>query len=203
MQKPTGYDEAQASGEFTPVELGGHYAIVKQVTERQSSTGKDMIVVLFDFCKPDKQENYFTNQFINDDREQKKWPFAGSKYIMVKDYNDDSKTSRAFKTFCTSIEKSNNYQIAWGGNAWAQQFKGKKVGIVYGEEESEYDGKVRMRRVPKWFCKTEAVKDASIPQPKYLNGVGPAQPQTNNSNKGETIDGFLSIPDDMTEEIPF
>jgi hypothetical protein len=201
MQKPNGYDEAQASGEFIPVELGGHYAVVKQVSETQSKNGRDMIVVLFDFVKPDKQAGYFSNQFNADDREQKKWPFAGTKYIMVQDYNDQNKTSRAFKTFCTCIEKSNNYSIAWGGNAWAQQFKGKTVGVVFGEEESEYDGKISMRRVPKWFCKTDAVKDAAIPQPKYINGVSPAS-QTEET-KTENADGFLSIPDGIDEEIPF
>lgn len=201
MQKPNGYDEAQASGEFIPVELGGHYAVVKQVSETQSKNGRDMIVVLFDFVKPDKQAGYFSNQFNADDREQKKWPFAGTKYIMVQDYNDQNKTSRAFKTFCTCIEKSNSYSIAWGGNAWAQQFKGKTVGVVFGEEESEYDGKISMRRVPKWFCKTDAVKDATIPQPKYINGVSPASQAE--ETKTESADGFLSIPDGIDEEIPF
>lgn len=201
MQKPSGYDEAHAGGEFTPVDLGGHYAIIKQVSERQSSTGKDMIVVLYDFTSPDKQEGFFSKQFNNDDRPEKKWPFAGTKYIMVNDYNDPNKTSRAFKTFCTCVEKSNNYQIAWGGNAWAQQFKNKFVGVVFGEEESEYDGKIRMRRVPKWFCTTDKVKDQSIPAPKYLNGVGPAQAQQNTST--ESADPFLNIPEGMDEEIPF
>lgn len=201
MQKPSGYDEAQAGGEFTPVDLGGHYAIIKQVSERQSSTGKDMIVVLYDFTSPDKQEGFFSKQFNNDDRPEKKWPFAGTKYIMVNDYNDPNKTSRAFKTFCTCVEKSNNYKIAWGGNAWAQQFKNKFVGVVFGEEESEYDGKIRMRRVPKWFCTTDKVKDQSIPAPKYLNGVGPAQNQQNTST--ESADPFLNIPEGIDEEIPF
>jgi hypothetical protein len=201
MQKPSGYDEAQAGGEFTPVDLGGHYAIIKQVSERQSSTGKDMIVVLYDFTSPDKQEGFFSKQFNNDDRPEKKWPFAGTKYIMVNDYNDPTKTSRAFKTFCTCVEKSNNYQIAWGGNAWSQQFKNKFVGVVFGEEESEYDGKIRMRRVPKWFCTTDKVKDQSIPAPKYLNGVGPAQAQQNTST--ESADPFLNIPEGIDEEIPF
>lgn len=201
MQKPSGYDEAKASGEFTPVNLGGHYAIIKQVSERQSSTGKDMIVVLFDFCKPDKQVDYFANQFNNDDRENKKWPFAGTKYIMVNDYNDPSKTSKNFKTFCTCVEKSNNYQIAWGGNAWAQQFKNKFIGVVFGEEENEYEGKITMRRNPRWFCNLDRVETSGVPTPKYLNGISPAQTTTN--DKAEGVDGFLNIPDDMAEEIPF
>lgn len=194
MQKPTGYDETKASGEFTPVELGGHYCVIKQVTEQQSSTGKDMIVVLIDFCAPDAQEGYFSDQFNNDDRDEKKWPFAGSKYIMVNDYNDPNKTSRQFKTFCTCVEKSNNFTIQWGGKDWSKQFKGKKIGAVYGAEEHEYDGKVSMRHLPKWFCNIDGVKTAKIPVTKYLaNAPAPAA--------GEVP--FVNVPEGVEEEIPF
>ena len=30
MQKPNNYENTQASGDFIPVELGGHYAVIKQ-----------------------------------------------------------------------------------------------------------------------------------------------------------------------------
>jgi hypothetical protein len=199
MQKPMGYDEAQAGGEFIPVELGGHYAVIKQVAERQSSTGKDMIVVLFDFDTKDKQAGYFANRFENDDRQDKKWPFQGSKYIMVADFDNSNKTSKNFKTFCTCAEHSNNFEIAWGGNDWAKQFKGKKIGVVFGEEESEYDGKISMRRVPKWFCNIDKVETATIPNPKYLNGVGPAA----EVKPAGSANDFVNVPDGAAEEIPF
>lgn len=197
MNKPNGYDETRERGEFSPVELGGHYAVVKQVTETQSSTGKDMIVVLFDFDKNDKQPGYHSMAYNNDTRDPKKWPFNGSKYIMVNDYNDPSKTSRAFKTFCTCIEKSNNCVVQWGGASWGKQFAGKKIGIVYGEEENSYDGKTFMRRVPKWFCNVDGVATARIPDPKYLPGhTQPTAPATD-------ANGFINVPDVEGEEIPF
>lgn len=201
MNKPNGYDEASTNREFTPVELGGHYAVVKQVSERQSSTGKDMIVVLFDFCSPDAQANYFMESFKNDVREEKKWPFNGSKYIMVNDYNDPNKTSRAFKTFCTSVEKSNKYSIQWGGKDWAKQFVGKKVGVVYGEEESEFDGRISMRHVPKWFCSIDTVKTAGIPAPRYLNGSSPANAKKPDEQTGDA--DFMDLTKVDVEEIPF
>lgn len=192
MQKPNGYEEAKTSGEYTPVELGGHYCVIKQVAERQSSTGKDMIVVLLDFCKPDKQENYFADQFNNDDRPEKKWPFTGTKYIMVYDYQSPGRTSRQFKTFCTCVEKSNGFQIQWGGDNWAQQFKGKKIGAVYGAEEHEYDGTISMRHILKWFCTFDAVETARIPEPKYL----PRQQQPADTS-------FVAVDESMGDEIPF
>lgn len=201
MQKPNGFDEAKEYGEFIPVDLGGHYAVIKQVTERSTGDGKPMVVVLFDFCSPDQQENYFSDQFRNDNREEKKWPYAGSLYLMTQDWSDPNKTNKNFKTFCTSYEKSNGTKVVWGGNTWAQQFKGKRIGVVFGEVENEYDGKVTMRRNPRWFCSWDSVPKASIPRPKYLNGQGPAV--TNQQTDQATVNSFVNIPNDLTDEIPF
>lgn len=198
MQKPAGYDDAQAQGEFTPVELGGHYAIIKQVSETKASTRKDMIVVLIDFASNDKQAGYFGKLFAGDSRDDKKWPFAGTKYVMVNDYNDTNKTSRAFKTFCTCFEKSNGCKVQWGGADWGKQFRGKKIGVVYGEEEHEWDGRTTMRHVLRWFCGTDAVEGANIPEPKYLNKAAAATAPAAAGN-----DGFMNIPDGADEEIPF
>lgn len=198
MQKPNGYDDVQASGEFTPVKLGGHYCIIKQVTERKTSEGKDQIVVLFDFCSPDEQPNYFSTQYENDTRSEKKWPFNGSKYIMVKDFEDPNKTSRQFKTFCTCVEKSNNYDIKWGGSNWSQQFKGKKIGAVYGEEENEYNGRTSMRHLPRYFCNIEGVKTAGVPEPRYLRPDNKPVPV-----QATLTDDFINVPDGDEVEIPF
>lgn len=191
MNKPNGYDEARTIGEFTPVEPGGHYCKIKQVTEKTSSTGKPMIVVLFDFCDQDKQAGYFTNLFENDVREdsERKWPFQGSKYILVEDYKDKSKTSKQFKTFCSCVEKSNNYEIQWGGSSWGDQFKGKKIGMIYGMEESEYKGEITKRAMPQFFCKIDAVSTANVPAEKKLNIPGK--------------EDFMRIPDTDKTEIPF
>lgn len=196
MKKPEGYDDARATGEFTPVELGGHYATIKQVTEQQTSTGKDMIVVIFDFADQDAQKAYFSDMFKRDDREEKKWPFNGRKYIMVNDYNDDHKTSRAFKTFCTCAENSNNFEINWNAKDWGKQFVNKRIGVVYGEEEQEYDGNVSMRSVPKWFCSWDRVPDQKVPATKFLTTKPAAE-------TAKSSDGFMNIPEGVDEEIPF
>lgn len=199
MKKPEGYDAARVSGDFTPVELGGHFAVIKQVSEKETSTGKPMIVVVFDFCAPDPQAGYFAEAFNKDDRDGKKWPFNGTKYIMVEDYRDPKKTSSAFKSFCNYVEKSNGYEVKWGGSDWGKQFKDKKIGVVFGQEEQEWDGRTFMRHVPKFFCKFDKANEASIPRPKYLVKDAPAS--TPSAPKDDM--GFMAIPDGTEDEIPF
>lgn len=72
MRKPNNYENTQAQGEFIPVELGGHYLIIKEVLEMQSKTGKEMIKISFDFATADKQAGYFMESFKNDIRPDRK-----------------------------------------------------------------------------------------------------------------------------------
>ena len=186
MQKPFGYDEAQASGDFTPVRCGGHYCIIKDVSEKKSKTDKDMIVVQFDFCDPDDQAGYFQKSFDEDFRAEKKWPFQGTRYLLVYDYRDPRRTSRDFKTFCSLVEKSNNYTIRWGCPDWGKQFVGKQVGAVFGEVESEYNGRIKVRPEIRYFCSIDRVKDIPIPESKMLHE-----------------DGFASVTEEELSSVPF
>lgn len=171
MQKPNNFDNTQASGVKTPVELGGHYMIIKGVREQQSRTGKDMIVVAFDFSSQDKQPNYFTEKFQEDTREEKKWPFQATQYIVVND--DQGNCSRSFKTFCTCVERSNKgFIINWETADFCAQFKGKLIGGVFGNVESEYNGEYYTRPELRWFCEYSKVADQKVPDDKNLPAGG-------------------------------
>ena len=150
MRKPNNYENTQAQGEFTPVELGGHTLVIKQVEERMSKTNKPMIVVFFDFAPGDKQAGYFAESFKNDIRPDKKWSNQATQYILTEDENGDC--SRSFKTFLTCVEHSNKgFTTQWGDN-FGQQFKGKLVGGVYGPQMDYYDGREMEKRVLRWKC---------------------------------------------------
>lgn len=191
MNKPSNFDETQVRGEFIPVELGGHHAIIKGVKEQMSKTNKNMIVVALDFAKNDKQPGYFKKQFDNDTREDKKWPYQAVQYILTED--QDGKCSRNFKSFITSFEKSNNTTVTWG-EKFCDQFKNKKIGVVYGEVEEEYNGETKIRRRIRWFCEDSKADEASIPAAKYL-------PNTPVSDK--TTEAILNVPETDDETIPF
>ena len=195
MQKPNNYDETQAGGEFTPVELGGHHLVIKQVSETKSKAGKDMIVVLFDFDQNDKQAGYFTEQFKNDIRPEKKWPNQATQYIVTEDEN--GKCSRSFKTFTTCVEHSNSgFTTQWGDNFGAQ-FKNKKIGGVFGIVEEEYNGERKKKRKLRWFTSSDKVAEAQVPEEKLLPSNGFANPSDAIGTD------FMNIPDGIDEELPF
>ena len=193
MQKPNSFDDVNAGGEYVPITLGGHHAVIMSVKEQKSSTGKDMVVVALDFAKNDSQPGYFKAQFDNDTRPEKKWPYQAIQYIVTED--QDGKCSRSFKGFITAFEKSNNTTTNWG-DKFVNQFKNKKIGVVYGEVEEEHNGEIKTRHRIRWFCEDANVDSQKIPDKKYLP----------NSVPKATTDGptdFMNIPDGTDEEIPF
>lgn len=194
MQKPNNFDNTQASGDFTPVRLGGHHLVIKQVEEQKSKAGKDMIVILFDMAAGDDQAEYFMKAFQADIRPDKKWPRNGRQYIVVTDEKCDC--SKSFKTFINCVEKSNNGFTTQWGDKFGSQFKGKRIGGVFGEVENEYNGNTSMRHELRWFCEDSKADSAKVPDAKYL-------PNTNKTVPAPSDDSFMTIPDGSEEEIPF
>ena len=196
MQKPNSYEETPVGGDFTPVELGGHYAVIKNVSERETKNGDPMIVVSIDFDKKDAQAGYFTEQFKKDVRPDKKYPNQATNYITT-EYGGTC--TKGFKSFMKAFADSNNIEeskIKWG-NDFTTQFKNKKIGVVFGNVEETYNGETKMRRKIRWFCDYAKVPDQSIPQDKYEKNVAAPAAKVTNS------DVFMNIPEDSDEEIPF
>ena len=187
MIKPNNYDNV-STGDFTPPMLGGHHMIIKQVREQQSRTGKQMLVVLVDFAQGDRQPKYFGKMFEEDTRPEKKWPHAGTIYVVTTDNN--GQCSRNFKTFITCFEKSNGVMVNWvEGPGFVNQFAGKKIGGVFGRVEEEYNGERKLRTLMRWFCEDSRTDSANVPADKLLpQGAAPVPA------------GFTQVE---TDEIPF
>lgn len=200
MKKPNNYENTQAQGEFTPVELGGHCLVIKEVTEMRSKTGRDMIKVCFDFAKDDKQAGYFEKMFKDDIRPDKKWPNQATQYILTED--QEGNCSRSFKTFITCVEHSNKgFETQWNDN-FENQFRGRLAGGVFGLQMDYYEGREMEKRVLRWFISADKVSDARIPDKSET------QAYKNHINRYPTEskplgDGFMNIPGGIDEELPF
>ena len=192
MIKPSNYENV-STGDFIPVTPGGHHLIIKQVKEAKSKSGKDMLIVAVDMAPNDSQPKYFSKLFEEDNRPDKKWPHAGTIYVVSTDAN--GQCSRNFKTFITSFEKSNGVQTTWGeGAVFTKQFTGKKIGGVYGRVEEEYNGERKLRCLHRWFCEDSRVEGAKVPADRLLDqGAAPVP-------AGNTPTGFTPVE---VEEIPF
>lgn len=193
MNKPNNYENTQANGDFTPVELGGHYGIIKNVSERTTSNGDPMVVVSIDFDKKDAQPDYFTDMFKKDVRPDKKYPNQATNYITT-EYNGEC--TKGFKSFIKAYADSNGIKdtdIKWGDD-FTKQFKNKKIGVVFGEVEELFNGEQKLRRKIRWFCDYAKVPTQKVPEAKLLPNT-PSQPNTANTD-------FMTV-DGITEEIPF
>lgn len=197
MQKPKLFDETKTSGEFTPIALGGHHIVIKNVEETTSKAGKAMLKVSFDFAKNDSQPGYMSEEYKNDIRPDKKWPHAGTQYILTED--KDGNCSKSFKSFITAYESSNNCSAIWG-EKFAAQFKNKKIGGIFGEVENEYNGKTTMRHELRWFCSDDKVDGATVPAAKYLGGSAPLGAS---GNAGGGAGPNVDVPEGTDEELPF
>ena len=197
MQKPNSYETTQAGGDFVPVELGGHFGVIKNVSERETKNGDPMIVVSIDFDKKDSQPGYFTDQFKKDVRPDKKYPNQATNYITT-EYN--GACTKAFKSFMKAFADSNGLtddKIKWGDD-FTSQFKNKKIGVVFGNVEETYNGETKMRRKIRWFCDYAKADSQQIPADKLEKQPAQSSPAAN-KNDGD----FMNLPEGTDEEIPF
>ena len=196
MNEPKGYANAQAYGEYQPLELGGHILRIIKVEETVSSTGKDMIKIYLDTDKTDKQPQYFKKQYDNDTHDDKKWGCIVYQLVL------DGKTgeaNRGLKTFHECAEKSNEskFKLVWG-DKYCDNFKGRLIGGVFGREEY-INNKNESKFATKCFFFRSVgaiLKGVPVPDDKLLSGQKKAssvvvQPEYNE----------VPVPDD--EDYPF
>lgn len=196
MEKPNNYENTQASGEYVPFEPGPHFLTIKQVVETKSSTGKPMIKVFFDAAPADKQAGYFTDAFKADTRQDKKWPFGGTAYIVTED--SEGKCSRNFKGFTTSVEKSNpGFTVQWGP-AFAECFKGKSVSANFRTEIGVYQSKETRHTKLAWFIPNDDVATAKVPDP-----VETKEYQEWRDEKADALEDSSTPFDDIDDDLPF
>ena len=108
------------------------------------------------------------------------------------------------KSFLTCVENSNtNYTYDW--NKEVDQLKGKKIGIVFGQEEYiSQDGTTKLATKLNQFRSIDKVDNVQIPKVKLLDGTYKSYDDYMESQerKAENIFGenLVEISDD---QLPF
>ncbi len=193
MNKPNGYDEAKAFDfERERLILGGHRCIIMKVIEKKSSTGKEQLEIHLDTAPDDAQPIFFSNQFMANGSGT--WPCR----VWITGYETEgSYGQRQLKAFHTAVEDSNaSFFIPWGPT-YADSLKGKRVGVVFGEEENEWNGRISTLTKPRYFRSVLEVESANVPQKKTIKPETPEKPNV-------TAEGFMQVQDDLEDEgLPF
>lgn len=202
LNKAKNYDEIQINEDFTPLELGGHKGIIKNVSEYTSDISHNTsLKVEVDTDKTDKQPSYYQEQFDKDDRADKKWSTGATKYVSLK---DDENCVKMLKAFITAVENSNvNFKYDWSKDT--NQLIGKKVGLVFGWEEYKNDkDEIKLATKLTQFRSLDKVDSVKIPKVKLLDGTFVEYETYNNSsNNTNPSDPFNELGDvvEITDDI--
>lgn len=191
MNKPKDYDNTPAYGEYSILPAGGYICRIMDVKEGTDRNGQATIDVSLDIAEG-LYNGYYSQQWKNDRRIDKKWGCVVKIWVFDKDGN----TSGRFKTFCEAAEKSNSgFHIAWG-DYFERCFNNKLIGGLFRREEyMKTDGSAgKVTRCIR-FMTVEAVKNRkfTVPEDKtlaYKNDYG-----TENSNN---YSGFATVASDIS-----
>ena len=201
MQKPKLYDKIEVMEfDYTKIELGGHKGIIMKAEEYTSpQSGKTSLKVYVDTAKDDFQPEYFKEQYKNDNRIDKKWSNSAIKYISL---GEEENQVKMLKSFITAYENSNGCQFDWDKD-W-EQLKGKKIGIVFGQEEYiSQDGTTKLATKLNQFRSIDKVDNIKIPKVKLLDNTYVDYEEYTKSSADKAKDLFGSSVEVSSEDLPF
>ena len=170
MMKPSWYDEVtdKVTDKVEKMEAGVYVCTILKVERTISSTNKDMLCVFLDILEGSKK-GFYKEKFDNayqSPYQDKKWGCIV--YLVVDESNSFLK--RRFKNFITAFE-SYNKAVVWT-DEFVGQFKGKKIAVIFSEEEwnNRFKGIVSVSVKPHSFVTKEDLKTGNykIPTLKKL-----------------------------------
>ena len=196
MKPFSNYNETQAFSERPALPAGGYVAKIKkaQVRTYSGQNGSfDKLEIAFDIAEGEYKD-FFANDLKSQSGEDKKWKGVLRLYIPTDDGSDrDNTTKSIFKGNIEAVEDSNNgYHWDWE----EKNLTGKTVGILFRNEEWEYDGKHGWKAQPFKFIAASKVREGKFTLPKD-------KPLKNSSVRPQTKApaGYEEIVDD--EDVPF
>lgn len=159
-------------GDFAKLPAGGYVCKIKQAKveqkQRQDQTTYEMLSIAFDIYEGD-YAGYFEDQYRESTYSDKKWKGVIRQIIPSDDGTvKDERIKSFFKGAITAIEESNpGYHF----NFDERTLTDKLVGILFREEEYDYEGRQGMTVKP--FVMMDIHKVATgeftVPKPKMLN----------------------------------
>lgn len=198
ITKPQGYDEAPAyTGEFTTLPAGLYVCEILGVKQEEYN-GHSRFVMQFDIAEGE-QKGFYQKQY-NAEKQMNQ----AAKYKGIHRQNMEEQGLPFFKGLMTSVERSNQgFHFPWGTKGNEKTLVGKRFGAVMGREEFlTPDNQRRMATKIVQIRSIDGLKDAKIPEDKLLSDPVPEKATGTQASQADS-DGFMNVPDDVDEELPF
>lgn len=168
IRKPSNWENVQEYSVREKLPVGAYVCKVKQVAVQQNNYG-DVLCILYDIAEGDYQ-GFYNRDYQGQNNDTKKWRGVLRMWLPKDDGTPkDESTKRMFKGMVTSFEESNpGYKWNWQEDSLV----GKTVGIIYRNEEWEYNGKGGWSAKPLRCMSAQKVRngDFTIPADKPLRG---------------------------------
>lgn len=199
INRPKNWDEVREFSDRLKLPVGAYVCKVRQAVVQATDYG-EQLCILFDIADGE-YAGFYQEDFDANQRKDKKWKGVLRQFIPKDDGSEkDEWTKRSFKGMVTAFENSNR-GFAWDWNE--KSLAGKEVGIIFRNEEWEYDGKTGWTARPFRATSVDNVADGSytIPKDKPLknrltdnyNAV-PAAQSAQQTGTFETLDDDGELP---------
>lgn len=190
-----GYDDAKKKAQYPgSTKLPAGVYVCKILGTKLEG---NMLKVQFDVAEGEYKD-FFQNQYKNSKDEDKKYKGMTTLWLPKDDGSEqDAKTKTNFARWTTSIEESNKgYVWDWDETKW----KGKLVGICYGEVGKLIDGKSVKFNEARWPVSVESVRSGKAKVPEFYAYKGYSDKPTTTTPASTD---FVNVPAGIEEEIPF
>lgn len=200
IKMPNNWNEVKEFSDRAKLPLGAYVCLVKQCRVMDTNYGSQL-AILFDI-QEGEYKGYFADEFAANQQQDKKWKGVLRIWLPKDDGSEkDEFTKSVLKGMVTAFENS-NLGFTWNWNE--KSLEGKQVGIIFRNEEWEYNGKSGWAVRPFRAISAASVREEkyTIPQDKPLaNKSGASSYQAPAYMPPSDTNGFVKVDDD--DELPF
>lgn len=216
IRKPNNWENVREFTEREKLPLGAYVCKVKGVRIDSFDAVSAQLAIQFDIAEGEYTD-FYKREFAANTMENKKFKGVLRVWLPKDDGSEkDEWTKSTFKGMCTAFEKSNPGYV-WNWNE--QTLVGRMVGILFRNEEWEYDGKTGWTVKPFRAISVDSVRsgDFKIPNDRPLkkntsSGYGDSYGGNYGGGYGEAYDSFatnsggnndFAVLDDSDAQLPF
>jgi hypothetical protein len=199
IARPNNWDDVQEFSDRPKLPLGAYVCHIRQASIRDNpNSGSQSLAVLFDISEGE-YTGFYQKEFMSNPSAERKWKGVLYVWLPRNDGSDkDENSKRTLKGFVTSVERSNaGYTWNWD----ERSLVGKTVGIIFRNEEWDYNGKHGWSVRPWRATSADKVRNGeyTIPEDKALPTSSTSYGNTSNYGYGKP--SFTE--EDNEEQLPF